>query len=236
MHIDVTVWVLASISLVMEAPKKLATMPTPGETMVRVNLKVMRDTCSKMEAVLLFHCPILSILRQYAFWAVVDDLVVTPLVDCHLTPFARKSLLPKAPNEFLAHGTKYRLPECRWYEFVPLDRKNFLHISPPLDDLLLISIHPLGNLKDEASTWVHRLCELTRLASCLQISGINLTSWSWHLSSKILVNLEELKVHLLIFKDFQRELFIPRHCCAVLGLSLEFLIYLDLDKGDHSGA
>ena len=50
----------------------------------------------------------------------------------------------------------------RWYEFVPLDRKNFLHISPPLDDLLLIGIHPLGNLKDEASTWVHRLCELTR--------------------------------------------------------------------------
>ena len=34
------------------------------------------------------------------------------------------------------------------------------------------------------------------LASCLQISGINLTCWSWHLSSKILVNLEELKVHL----------------------------------------
>ena len=61
MHIDVTVWVLASISLdikimmimlmmmsishlVMEAPKKLATMPTPSKTMVRVNLKVVRDT------------------------------------------------------------------------------------------------------------------------------------------------------------------------------------------------
>ena len=83
------------------------------------------------------------------------------------------------------------------------------------------------------------------LASCLQISGINLTGWSWHLSSQILVNLEELKVHLgelwitkiwelaphlLIFKDFQRELFIPRHCWAVLGLSLEFLIYLGSGK------
>ena len=77
---------------------------------------------------------------SHAFWAVVDDLVVTPLVDGHLAPFARKSLnkesgrkstekklkanlirsgktekanlLSKAPNEFLAHGTKYRLPEC----------------------------------------------------------------------------------------------------------------------------
>ena len=29
---------------------------------------------------------------SHAFWAVVDDLVVTPLVDGHLTPFARKSL------------------------------------------------------------------------------------------------------------------------------------------------
>ena len=72
-----------------------------------------------MEAVLLFDGPILSILRQpsivcinpctytlsqsswngfmlfgdsHAFWAVVDDLVVTPLVDSHLAPFARKSL------------------------------------------------------------------------------------------------------------------------------------------------
>ena len=98
---------------------------------------------------------------------------------------------------------------------MPLDRKDFFHISAPLDDLLLIGIHPLGNLKDEASTRFHRLCELTRpsvifchiiwsilknhpciLASCLQVSGINLTCWSWHLSSKILVNLEELKVHL----------------------------------------
>ena len=29
---------------------------------------------------------------SHAFWAVVDDLVVTPLVDGHLAPFARKSL------------------------------------------------------------------------------------------------------------------------------------------------
>ena len=29
---------------------------------------------------------------SHAFWAVVDDLVVTPLVDGHLAPFTRKSL------------------------------------------------------------------------------------------------------------------------------------------------
>ena len=29
---------------------------------------------------------------SHAFWAVVDDLVVTPLVDGHLASFARKSL------------------------------------------------------------------------------------------------------------------------------------------------
>ena len=58
---------MMSIShLVMEAPKKLAAMSTPGETMVRVNLKVVRDTFVK-ERMITLRCEYLPAVRWKLF-------------------------------------------------------------------------------------------------------------------------------------------------------------------------
>ena len=87
-----------------------------------------------------------------------------------------KDLLSKSPNKVLVHRTKHWLTKClkvvkdirlslvkshRRSEFVPFDRKNFLHIFPSLVDLFLSGINPRWNFKDETSWWFHWLPELT---------------------------------------------------------------------------
>ena len=46
---------------------------------------------------------------SHAFWAVVDDLVVTPLVDCHLAPFARKSLDKESVRKIKSQNKSFKM-------------------------------------------------------------------------------------------------------------------------------
>ena len=115
MDIDPTVWVLAPIALMVEAKENFATVLTKCGPMVGVLLKVVWDACVQLGAFRLFTFPpfffrqpmyaCMMILQNmfldwwflkhsdsHAFWAVVYDLVVAPLVKGHLAALAGKAL------------------------------------------------------------------------------------------------------------------------------------------------
>ena len=107
MDIDPTVWVLASVALMVEAEEHFATVLTKGGSVVGVLLKDVHDARVQLGALLLlnfsmFRQPVeldlkyMSTFKKFsdshAFWAVVYDLVVAPLVQGHLAALAGKTL------------------------------------------------------------------------------------------------------------------------------------------------
>ena len=112
MDIDPTVWVLASVALMVEAKEHFATVLTKGGSVVGVLLKDVHDARVQLGALLLLNFSLsfcgqpeevdseyihiisrlLKLYDSHAFWAVVYDLVVAPLVQGHLAALAGKTL------------------------------------------------------------------------------------------------------------------------------------------------